>query len=109
MRTKRTPTREKEVIPMRELPPDIRRLKSELEGRYFYPAIKGDEDSLTIADGMLTSITIERGDRFGEWSVSGEIQGNNIAFSASSSKNLLRKIDERLKRAGLRNQFLGIG
>jgi hypothetical protein len=92
---------------------DIQSLHKKLSARYLHPIVrqrpKSDPPYITITDGGYTNFTIERGHGPFGWKVSGEIQGKSVEFSAPGDRELIRKIDEELRVARVRNIFLGIG
>jgi hypothetical protein len=97
---------------MSEIPPDIKEVLRKLRGRYLYPIVRERSDQeppfIKITDGIQTNLKIERGDGPFSWQVSGKIEGRGVSFTASDSGDLVRKIDDRLAKAGVLAKHLGI-
>ena len=95
---------------MNSLPSDIRELDRKLRGRYLRPIIRprGDVSPpfITVTDGGNTNIRISRGDGLFPWEVTGEISGQDVEFSAENSQDLLRKLDDKLDRQNILEDFI---
>jgi hypothetical protein len=91
---------------------DIGRLGNKLIGRYRGVGVRvdrhhGDSPTVVITDGALTSLQIGYESPM-KWRVAGQLAGEEVEFILEDMKEVIWKLDERLARLGMLEDFIGI-